>query len=251
MLRKGRVSGYGLLTMDKNIPNHVAIIPDGNRRWARARGKNAYYGHKRGVALFEEVAMYGFDAGVKHLSVWGMSIDNMKKRSKTEVAGLMSIFKREFDGLVKSEEIYARRIKVNIFGRWEEKFPKLVKKPMWGVIEATKNYKERTLNFFLVYNGRDEMLQAVQSIIEKERSEKSITKVTHKIIRDNLYTKSLPPVDMVIRTAGDPHLSNGFMMWDVADAELYFTNKMWPDFNKREFNKALESYSNRRRRLGS
>ena len=233
------------------MPKHVALIPDGNRRWARAQGRNAYYGHKIGISSFEEVAWHGFDAGVKYLSLWGMSVDNLNKRSRTEVAGLMSIFRGEFKRLVASEEIHARCIKINVFGRWEEEFPSAVKKSIQEAIEVTKEYQEHSLNFFLAYNGTDEMLLAVQGIAQEARDGTGPKKITHQVIKDNLYTKDLPPVDLVIRTAGEPHLSNGFMMWDVADAELYFSDRMWPEFNKREFNKALKSYGERRRRRGA
>lgn len=237
--------------MEKNIPQHIAIIPDGNRRWARARGKNAYYGHKKGIDSFEEVTWQAFDAKVKHLSLWGMSLDNLTKRSKTEIAGLLAIFRTQFQRLAQSKKIHDRRIKINVFGKWEEKFPMVVKKPIQEAIMATKKYREHSLNFFLVYNGTEEMLQAVQAIAQQVSDTKKVAKITAKTIKNNLYTKDLPPVDLVIRTAGDPHLSNGFMMWDIADAELFFSDKLWPDFNKKEFNKALNNYNNRRRRHGA
>jgi undecaprenyl diphosphate synthase len=237
--------------MTDTIPRHVAIIPDGNRRWAKARGKDAYYGHKRGTALFEEIAWHGFDAGVECLSLWGMSVDNFKKRSKTEIAGLMRILRREFQRLLQSEDLHARRVKVNVFGRWEKIFPAVVKKPIREITELTGNYQSCLLNFLLAYNGTDEMIEAVQAILEQTRRGGGPARVTGRAIKDNLYTKDLPPVDLLIRTGGEPHLSNGFMMWDVADAELYFTDKLWPDFDKNEFDEALKSYSLRRRRRGT
>jgi undecaprenyl diphosphate synthase len=237
--------------MDNSIPKHVAIIPDGNRRWAKARGKIAYYGHKSGLDIFEEIALHGLDAGVQHISVWGMSADNIKNRSKTEITGLLALFRSHFQSLLESEEIDDRKVKINVFGQWEKKFPTVVKKPMYEAIAATKKYKEHSLNFLLAYNGTDEMLQSIQAITDLARSGKGPKKVTPALIKKNLYTKDLPPVDLVIRTAGDPHLSNGFMMWDVADAELFFSDKLWPDFNKKEFNKALKNYGDRRRKRGS
>jgi len=236
------------MVMTENTPKHVAIIPDGNRRWARLRGKRAFYGHSRGVAAFEKVAMHAFDCGVECLSMWGMSLDNLQKRSKAEVFGLLRIFKNEFRGLAESEEIHRREIKINVLGRWREKFPAAVKAEIERAMETTKKYRSGQLNFFLVYNGTDEMRRAVRGVAD---SIKKGGKVTDKMIKNHLMTRGLPRVDLVIRTGGEPHLSNGFMMWDVANAELYFTDKLWPAFTTSDFDDAMNSYRSRRRKLGS
>jgi undecaprenyl diphosphate synthase len=228
-----------------SIPCHVAIIPDGNRRWAKENKLNAFKGHEKGLGAFEEVAKHAVDRGVEHLSLWGMSIDNFTKRSKEEVAWLQRIFSTEFKKLATSKDIHDRQTRIRVFGRWQELFSASAKKSIVEAVEATKDYDKNYLNFFLAYNGTDEMLQAVQSIVDEGEKE-----VTEDVLKKHLYTRDLPPVDLVIRTGGEPHLSAGFMMWDVADAQLYFTDKYWPDFDEEEFDVALGDYGERKRRKG-
>lgn len=232
------------------VPRHVAIIPDGNRRFAKEKGKSVYEGHRAGASMFKEVAEQAAKRNIKYLSAWGMSLDNYTKRSIKEVAGLMRIFKREFERLEKDEGIHKRQTRVQVFGRWREKFPATVKKAIEKAIDATAGYDRYYLNFFLAYSGTDEMLTAMRQIVNKARVGK-VKRITAKTIKQHLSTRDLPPVDLVIRTAGEPHLSAGFMMWDVADAQLYFTDKYWPDFTLAEFDKALTEYSKRERRLGA
>lgn len=228
-----------------NIPRHAAIIPDGNRRWAKEHRLTAFKGHEKGIGAFERVARHAVKRGVEHLSLWGMSIDNFTRRSREEVAWLQRIFRIEFNKLKESEEIHERQTKIQVFGRWQELFSAPARQAFEEAIYATKDYDKNYLNFFLAYNGTDEMLQAVQAMVDE-----GVEKVTADAIKKHLYTRDLPPVDLVIRTAGEPHLSAGFMMWDVADAQLYFTDKYWPDFDEEEFDKALEAYGKRKRRKG-
>ena len=234
--------------MNRIIPSHVAIIPDGNRRWAKQRGQRAYYGHSRGVEAFEKLALYSFDQGVRCLSIWGMSRDNLKKRSRLEVLGLMRIFKDNFIKLAQSEEIKKREVKINVIGQWEKYFPLAVRKAINKAQTVTKDYRARNLNFLLVYNGTDEMVGAIQQIVEEGKDQG--VKISKKLIKNHLLTRDLPPVDLVIRTGGEPHLSNGFMMWDTADAELFFTDKYWPAFGTGDYQQALDDYAGRRRRRG-
>ncbi|HBE90192.1 MAG: di-trans,poly-cis-decaprenylcistransferase [Candidatus Andersenbacteria bacterium RIFCSPHIGHO2_12_FULL_46_9] len=234
--------------MQKMIPTHVAIIPDGNRRWAKARGKRACFGHSRGVAAFEKIALYSFDQGVRCLSIWGMSLDNMQRRSVTEVMGLMKIFKKEFTRLAGSEEIHQREVQINVLGEWKRYFPRDVREAINKARKATRMYQKGKLNFLLVYNGTDEMIRAIQAIADAGKAQG--VNVTANIIKQNLLTYDLSPVDLVIRTGGEPHLSNGFMMWDTADAELYFTDKYWPAFENEDYRRALNDYAGRRRRRG-
>lgn len=231
------------------VPVHVAIIPDGNRRWARARGKTVYQGHSEGVRIFEEVARHAADRGVQHLSIWGISVDNLKKRSAREVAGLLRIFRREFQKMQHSKDIHDRQIRILVLGRWNEKFPSVVSREIEAAQEVTRHYRKHTLAFLLAYNGTDDMLQAVQGIARTARQQPAY-RVTADEIKNHLWTRELPPVDLLIRTAGEPHLSAGFMMWDIADAELYFAKKYWPDFQPKDFDDALAAYSARQRRFG-
>lgn len=234
--------------MAKTIPIHVAIIPDGNRRWAKQHSETDVAGHQAGTERFREISLHAADRGVKYLSAWGLSLENARKRSVTEMAGLMNIFRKEFKSLKTSDDIHSRHVHINVLGRWREKFPKFVTREVEEAIDATRDYKKYFLNFFLAYNGTDEMLQAVSNLISTYEVE--MGRVTGKMLKQQLMTKDLPPVDLVIRTGGEPHLSAGFMMWDVADAELYFPDVFWPDFTPAEFDKALKFYSDRERRFG-
>jgi undecaprenyl diphosphate synthase len=231
---------------DTKVPRHVVIIPDGNRRWAKEHLLTAFKGHEKGLGAFEKVARHAAKRNIEHLSLWGMSIDNFTKRSKEEVVWLQKIFQTEFNKLKKSEEIHERQTRIRVFGRWQELFSLSARKAIEGAVLATKDYDKNYLNFFLAYNGTDEMLQAVQAIVDGGSK-----KITGDVIKKHLYTRDLPSVDLVIRTAGEPHLSAGFMMWDVADAQLYFTDKYWPDFDEKEFDLALGEYEKRERRKGA
>ena len=231
----------------KNIPFHVAVIPDGNRRWARVRGLKPWEGHEEGAKNLERVLRTAFDLGIKHLTFWGSSVDNLKKRPFREKKALLDIYKRYFKKLIDSEDIHKNRVKINVVGRWEEQFPDSLKKIIKECIERTKDYKDYFLNFLLAYSGDDDMVEAVKSVVKKCKSK---AKVTAGVLKENLMTRDLPPVDLLIRTGGEPHMSAGFMMWDIANAQLYFTEMKWPDFNGDELQKAIKDFSLRGRRFG-
>lgn len=231
-----------------SLPRHVAIIPDGNRRWAKLQGKNAGYGHTAGAKMFKPVALLAAERGIEHLSLWGLSLNNFRSRSPLELAALVRIFREYFESLKDDADIHRLQIKIQAFGRWREKFPSSLVKAIEAAQGATAGYAAHTLNFFLAYNGTDEMMAAVQAIADSAK-DKAVT-VTPELIKQNLFTKDLPPVDLVIRTGGEPHLSTGFMMWDIADAELYFSEKLWPEFTTDEFEKALQWFAGRERRRG-
>jgi undecaprenyl diphosphate synthase len=236
--------------MPDAIPRHVAIIPDGNRRWARTRGLTVFQGHQKGVRAFERIANHAADRGVEYLSLWGMSVDNFSKRSPREVAGLLRIFRTEFSRLAKSEAIRERQTRINVFGKWRRLFPAPVRKSIEQAQAATAQHYRHYLNFFLAYNGTDEMLAAVRGIANQACQEPRL-RVTARLLKQHLSTRDLPPVDLLIRTAGEPHLSAGFMMWDMADAQLYFSPTLWPDFSPRRFDVALADFAQRGRRFGA
>lgn len=233
--------------MEKNLPIHITIIPDGNRRWAKKRGLELWKGHEEGALNTEKLVRYAFNAGIKHLSFWGSSLDNIKKRPFLETRALMKIYEKYFSKLLKSDDIHKNQARINIIGKWREQFPAKLKKILEKAIDGTKSYKNYNLNFFLAYNGDDEMIEAVKKI-SKKISEAG--KITAETIKENLMTKDLPPVDLLVRTGGEPHLSVGFMMWDIANSQLYFSEKLYPDFNEKEFGKAIEEYQRRERRMG-
>jgi len=233
--------------VEENIPNHIAIIPDGNRRWAKAKNLKPWEGHEAGAKNLEKLVSFALEKGIHCLSFWGSSLDNLKKRPFEEKRALLDIYKRYFERLMESEEIRDKEVRINVIGRWEEQFPESLKKTIQEVVDQTKNYKKRILNLLLAYSGTDEIIQAVQRINDNYKAK---TKITAALIKENLMTSKIPAVDFIIRTGGEPHLSAGFMMWDSADAQLYFSELNFPDFNEAVFDSALEDYSRRQRRFG-
>ncbi|MDQ1283722.1 MAG: Isoprenyl transferase [Patescibacteria group bacterium] len=231
----------------ENVPGHIAIIPDANRRWAKERGLAPWEGHEEGAKNFEKLISYSLKKGIKCLSIWGSSLDNLLKRPIQEKKALLDIYKRYFTRLLEGKEVYENEVKVNFIGRWEEQFPESLKKIIYEVVEKTKDYKKKVLNFMLAYSGTDEMIQSIQMIHDKYGEG---IKITPEIIKENLYTKDLPPVDYLVRTGGEPHNSTGFMMWDMADAQYYFTEEKFPDFTEEKFQQALDEYARRQRRFG-
>jgi undecaprenyl diphosphate synthase len=230
-----------------SIPFHVAIIPDGNRRWAKDRGLKPWDGHEEGARNFEKLINYSLDYGISVLSIWGSSMDNLIKRPLLEKKALLEIYRRYFNRLLEGKEIYENEVKVNIIGRWEEQFPDSLKSLLYEVIDKTKHFKKRALNFMLAYSGTDDMREAIQRINDKY--EKG-TKISEEIIKENLMTAEFPPVDFLVRTGGQPHNSTGFMMWDLANSQYYFSEDLFPDFTVDKYKESLEEYSRRQRRFG-
>jgi len=235
-----------------NLPQHIVIIPDGNRRWAKNKGLPAFFGHRQGAKTLEKILKAVLELKIPCFTFWGASIDNITKRPKKEVDFLFKIFEQYFKKLAKSKEIHKNQVKVNALGRWEKLFPEKVKKSIKQAIEKTKNYKNYQLTVLLAYSGIDEMTTAIKKIAEL-RIKNLELRIDEELVKNNLWTKDLPAVDLVIRTgsASEPHLSNGMMMWDIADAQFYFTDTLFPDFSVAEFKKAVEKYGATERRLGA
>jgi undecaprenyl diphosphate synthase len=234
--------------MEENIlPRHIAIIPDGNRRWAKERGMEPWRGHDAGAETMEGLARYAFDNGIFSLSFWGSSLENLKKRPLLEKKELLRIYEQYFKKLVIDKDIHKNEVRINVFGRWKEQFPLSLRKIIEDGIKKTEKYLKHELNFFLAYSGDDEMLETIKNIV---KSGVPAEKVTFETVKSNLMTKMLPPVDLLIRTGGEPHLSAGFMMWDIANSQLYFSEKYFPDFDEKELREAIEDFKNRGKRLG-
>jgi undecaprenyl diphosphate synthase len=230
-----------------SLPQHIAFIPDGNRRWAKERGLPSFLGHREGAKNGEKVLLSALENNIPNVTFWGTSVDNVVKRDQEEVAFLFSLFGDYFKKLIKKELLYEREVRVRVLGSWEKYFSEDTKQAIYALQEATSKHTKANLTFLLAYSGVVEMAEAVQAIVMKGLSS---TDITPEIIKQHLYTADLPPVDLVVRTGGEPHFSSGFMMWDVADAQLYFTEKLWPDFSSEEFQKALIEYARRERRKG-
>lgn len=232
-----------------NLPEHVVIIPDGNRRWAKEKSRPFYFGHREGAKRVEEVIKSAFDLKIHCLTVWGCSVNNLKDRGEIEVSFLFRLFEKMFSKLIHSKTVFREKVKVDVLGKWREVFPRNLKKITEKVVEKTKNHDGSHLTFLMAYSGTDEMMKTVESI-SNLKAENPKLAVNEKLIKENLWTRELPPVDLVIRTGGEPHWSAGLMMWDIAEAQFYFTRVLWPDFSAEEFKKALNYYSKTERRFG-
>lgn len=228
-----------------NVPNHVAIILDGNGRWASSRGLSRSQGHKAGLDNLKVLSEYIINKGVKILSVFAFSTENFK-RDKKEVDFLMDLFS---DGLKDSLVFFHdRNIKVVVSGR-KENLPKKVLKAIQELQEHTKNNELGILNICLNYGGQAEIVDATKKIC-KLVCENGLQ---YEEIDENIFGKylyqDLPPIDLLIRTSGELRVSN-FMLYQMAYAEFYFTDTYFPDFKEEEFDKALESFNGRNRRFG-
>jgi undecaprenyl diphosphate synthase len=230
----------------KEIPKHVAIIMDGNGRWAKKKGKQRVLGHRQGAKSVREIVEESAKTGIKYLTLYAFSTENWR-RPLDEVNILMKLLlnslKKEFQRLIENE------IRLNAIGNLTS-LPEAVREELDYVIDKTKHNKGMVLTLALNYGAQEEITQAMKSIAEKvKNSIISPEKVDQSMINEHLYTRNLPPVDLLIRTSGEERISN-FLLWQIAYAELYFTKTLWPDFNKVDLHKALETYNKRERRFG-
>lgn len=227
---------------------HVVVIPDGNRRWARSRNLPSFLGHKKGAVVATKIFEKSVELGIRLFAFWTTSLDNIQKHSREEAAFLFRLFGDYFRELLDNQKLTENRVRVRAIGRWQETFPNNLKEAIEAVLEKTKNYNCLNLTLLLAYSGKDEIANAIQKIIKSTTKNEEMG--LDKLIKENLWTNELPPVDLVIRTGGEPHWSSGFMMWDVADASLYFTETLWPDFGSEEFEKIIRATEKIERRFG-
>ena len=232
--------------LKNNLPNHVAIIMDGNGRWAKTKGKPRVFGHKNGVTSVKQAIEGCAEIGINYLTLYAFSTENWnrpKLEVKTLMALLVSSLKKELKTLQKNN------IKLNTIGNIDN-LPKKAQIELNEVIEKTKNNTALTLTLALSYGSREEIVKVIKNISKKVvNNELQIEEIDEKIINNHLYTFSLPDVDFLIRTSGEKRISN-FLLWQIAYAELYFTNTLWPDFRKKDLFEALLNYQNRERRFG-
>lgn len=224
------------------IPEHVAIILDGNGRWATKRKKPRTFGHKNGADNVVDIALYAKDCGVKYLTLYAFSTENWK-RPTVEVNYLMKLLFKFIE--TKINLLIENNVRLNILGDIS-KLPDFARKACLDAMEKTKKHDGLYLNMALNYGGRDDIVKAVKDIV---REGIEVDHIDEKIISDHLYTKHMPDPDLMIRTGGDLRISN-FLIYQLAYTELYFTEVLWPDFTKEEFDKALEDFTRRDRRYG-
>lgn len=230
----------------ENLPRHIAIIMDGNGRWAKQKGMLRAFGHENGVKSVRETVEACAKLKIGYLTLYAFSTENWN-RPKLEVDALMTILmnslKKELPTMQKNN------IKLNTIGN-ADMLPSLPKKQLYDVIEQTKNNTGMVLTLALSYGSREEITSAVKEICELIKTDRiSIAEVNEELIGRHLYTHDMPDADLVIRTSGEQRISN-FLLWQAAYAELYFTEVLWPDFREKDLQQAIYSYQKRERRFG-
>lgn len=231
---------------EDNLPQHLAIIMDGNGRWAKQQGMLRAFGHENGTKSVRVTVEACAKLGIKNLTLYAFSTENWN-RPKIEVDLLMKLLIKSLQSELKT--LTDNNIRLNSIGNLDL-LPKSAQTQLREVIEKTKNNTRMTLTLALSYGSREEILQAVRAISDKVKNNIiSIADIDESIINQHLYTQNLPDVDLLIRTSGEHRISN-FLLWQIAYAELYFTDVLWPDFREEHLYEAIVSYQKRERRFG-
>ncbi|OUW37265.1 MAG: di-trans,poly-cis-decaprenylcistransferase [Flavobacteriaceae bacterium TMED184] len=228
------------------VPHHLAVIMDGNGRWAKKRNKNRVFGHSKGINAVRKIVEESIRLKIKYLTLYAFSAENWN-RPEEEISILMQLLlkslKNEFKKFVKN------KIKLNVVGNISL-LPKSVKEELSYVLKETSKNKQLVLTLALSYSGREEIQNALKKICTKVKNNIiPIEKIDQSTINEHLYTENLPDVDLLIRTSGEKRISN-FLLWKIAYAELYFSEVLWPDFNEKNLHEAILNYQNRERRFG-
>lgn len=232
---------------NRNIPAHIAIIMDGNRRWAKQKKMLASFGHKHGAETLEKIVKYANKIGVKYLTVYAFSTENWK-RAEDEVKSLMILFQGYIDKYSKIAD--TENIKIQFIGDVTA-FSDKLQNGIQNCIDRTKNNTGLVFNIALNYGGRQEIINAVKNIAKKVKDgEYDIEKIDENIISENLYTKNTPDPDLVIRTSGEIRTSN-FLPWQIVYSEFLFLEKNWPDFEEKDLDNAINEYNRRTRKFGA
>ncbi len=229
------------------VPRHVAVIMDGNGRWAKKRMQPRLFGHRAGAESLRAILHACRDHGVEYLTVYAFSTENWV-RPEDEVSGLMSLLKT----FLKKDErdLHENQVRLRVTGRMAD-LPESVRSELERVMEATKHYEKGHLILALSYGGRVEILDAVRAIAAKVKAgEVEPGQIDEALFARHLYLPDVPDPDLMIRTSGEIRLSN-FLLWELSYAEFYFTDTLWPDFREEDFAKALAEYSRRQRRFGA
>jgi len=229
-----------------HLPNHVAIIMDGNGRWAKKIGRKRAFGHENGTKSVRECIDQSIKLGIKNLTLYVFSTENWN-RPKYEVKALMELLVYSLDK--ERINLIDNCIKLNVIGNIEALNDK-PKSKLKSIISETKNNKKLNLNLAISYGSKQEIVNAIREVSNKVKNNIISSKnIDENIINEHLYTRNLPNVDLLIRTGGEKRVSN-FLLWQIAYAEMYFTDVLWPDFKREDFMKALDDYQKRERRFG-
>lgn len=233
------------LNLDQ-LPKHVAIIMDGNGRWAKSRGEKRTFGHKHAIQAVRNAVNACNEIGIPYLTLYTFSSENWN-RPHDEVNTLMSLISETL--LLEAEEIFSKGLRMHVIGDIE-KLPVLVQEQMMQLVEITKHNDKGNLILALSYGSQKEILNAVQQISAKVKNgELTEADITEEVFENHLYTKNFPPVDLLIRTSGEVRISN-FLLWQIAYAELQFLDILWPDFGQEDFFKCIYDYQTKERRFG-
>lgn len=230
-------------TKFNNIPRHIGIIMDGNRRWAAKKGLPAMKGHEAGVRAIEKIVERCLELGVETLTIYTLSTENWRQRAKEEVKGIFGLLIRLVEE--KKEEYKKKGIKLAVLGDFQA-FPRKVVRAIEEMLKIVKKHERIKVNVALNYGGRDEIVRAVKAIVEEKVPPE---KINEKMLGKYLYTNGEPDPDLMIRTGGEIRLSN-FLLWQLSYAELYFTDTLWPDFTPAKLDEAISEYQKRQRRFG-
>jgi len=233
--------------IDKNnVPQHIAVIMDGNGRWAKKRGLRRENGHREGRKSVKKIVECCVELGIKNLTLYAFSTENWN-RPKLEIDFLMQLLFLSLKDELKT--LNKNNIKFETIGDLT-RLPKKISNYLQKVKEETKKNSKLTLTLALSYGSRNEIVNVVRELSDKVKNNIISSKnIDETVINDHLYTRNLPDVDLLIRTSGEKRISN-FLLWQIAYSELYFTKKLWPDFRKKDLYKAIVSYQNRERRFG-
>ena len=246
-LNGGKIVAKEEIKLDENnIPNHIAIIMDGNGRWAKKRNLIKKAGHKAGADTLEQITTTAIDLGVKHLTVYAFSTENWK-RSDEEVSGIMDLLRKYLRENIKTAKV--RNCKVDIIGE-KSRLDKDIQEKIEELENITKNKTGLNLHIALNYGGRDEIIRAVKKIADDCMDGAiNCNDITESLFSSYLDTKGIPDPELMIRTSGEERISN-FLLWQLAYSEFSFSDKLWPDYTPEDFKQAIWDYQNRDRRFG-
>ena len=230
----------------EKLPQHVAVIMDGNGRWAKSRDQERTFGHKNAIKAVREVINACNEVNIPYLTLYTFSTENWNRPTE-EVNTLMDLLSSTL--LQEAEEIFSKGLRIHAIGNLE-RLPDTVREQLLNIIELTKNNNKGNLILALSYGSQREILNAVKEISKKVKDgEVDINDIDEKLFENHLYTKDFPPVDLLIRTSGEVRISN-FLLWQIAYAELQFLDTLWPDFTKEDFFQCIVNYQSKERRFG-
>ena len=230
----------------EKLPQHVAVIMDGNGRWAKSRDQERTFGHKNAIKAVREVINACNEVNIPYLTLYTFSTENWNRPTE-EVNTLMDLLSSTL--LQEAEEIFSKGLRIHAIGDLE-RLPDTVREQLLNIIELTKNNNKGNLILALSYGSQRELLNAVKEISKKVKDGVvDINDIDEKLLEDHLYTKDFPPVDLLIRTSGEVRISN-FLLWQIAYAELQFLDTLWPDFTKEDFFQCIVNYQSKERRFG-